>query len=1048
MKTAYNKIVTEYNGLAGKQISRHDLMTFAERAELEHAEHVANKLRALLAAYPNEQGFDFTKVKTVEYYESFSALGIPFISPDQEKQFGLTEAEGLGKRISNEDIYKMITNKFIKIIDESGELPWSAGFNKAKDTSFTFANLPMNYQSEKYYRGINALVLSMYRYHTDETRGKVYINSNGEFEEGITEVITDNRLFWLTFKQIKEEKGKVKKGSLSQQAIYYNFVYTYKGKTISEKRYKQLKNQLGQDDKDLRKIGFLKYYNVFNERDIENIDFDAKRAKLKLKEKDIKSTEKKILAADLVLKHMPNKPNFETRHLDQKTKESPHYNPNSDTVVMPLKSQFDAVESWYGIAFHEFIHATGHASRTNRRNIAGFERGANKYDGQYALEELVAEIGAIFLNAESGIMLANLKNNASYIKGWAKGVKKELQDNHKAIFKAAAQSQKAADYILNFDENGDPAYWKEFDEISKEIKAKGAAKKKKKELLIEKLIDPKKLTNIQLKQISKEYANDILWSDKIQTYIEKIRAEHTKRKTPEKTLFVLNDLPKKFEKQIFSNPTQQLNRLTSFTDKTLSNAAKNMLDLVENRHFTLLHFNNGYIRDEKKPVYVNVPVYIYEKIYKTTTDRLSKDQLTFMLSRLEDYQYNTAWNEYNFNGKDVFQINKIVKYNISTLKRFLNPEPPKPKKQTTDTSTKKVVLPKPKSKSGQLALFGLKKSKTTNIKYDRKAMEALKKAHGVSFDFIRKAINGVRKSTTALHLKKEYNDIVNGNKTHALNGIIEPETIEVVTPIIIEVEKPVATIIETPQPQSNPLVTKINHEVQSNGSFIIGGDLGKFLGDIEVKPVGSVACTIDAEQGAGKTRFLFQLANEMAKNYKVLFISLEEHPQSTLFQDKVKQYIEPQNMNNIDTVGELDKGKEKQLLDSLIPNYDVILIDSWNKIFEAAKLDFDNDLRKAYNGKLIFSIFQRTVTGSMRGGAKAGFDGDIIMKGLKGEDFKDNVIVHNKNRYQSNDLTKLKFNVYDQGLVQMDDAPISETLEETPIKKEFLEWEDATVILK
>jgi len=245
----------------------------------------------------------------------------------------------------------------------------------------------------------------------------------------------------------------------------------------------------------------------------------------------------------------------------------------------------------------------------------------------------------------------------------------------------------------------------------------------------------------------------------------------------------------------------------------------------------------------------------------------------------------------------------------------------------------------------------------------------------------------------------------------------------------------------------NPLVTGINHVSQPNELFTIGGAIGDFLGDIEIKPVGSVACTIDAPQGTGKTRFFFQIMNELAKNYKVLFISLEEHPASTLFKSKVAQYIDPENQNNIDTVGELARGQEKQILNDLIPHYDVVFVDSWNKIYEVARLDFDNDLRKAYNGKLIFAIFQRTVTGTMRGGAKSQFDGDIIMKIDKGDDFKENFVFHDKNRYQNKDLSLLRYNIYGQalsgGLLDNKSVPKLQIQNEKPVTV----WEDVTITL-
>ena len=217
------------------------------------------------------------------------------------------------------------------------------------------------------------------------------------------------------------------------------------------------------------------------------------------------------------------------------------------------------------------------------------------------------------------------------------------------------------------------------------------------------------------------------------------------------------------------------------------------------------------------------------------------------------------------------------------------------------------------------------------------------------------------------------------------------------------------------------------------------------MGEVEIKPVGSVACTLDAPAGSGKTRFLYQAINELAKNYKILFISLEEDPASDLVKSKVDQYLDPGVQQNVDIIGSLPRGEEKQILDEFIPQYDVILIDSWNKIYETSGLDFDNDLRKAYNGKLIFAIFQRTTTGTMRGGAKAQFDGDIIMKAQTDGDFKNNFIYHSKNRYQSKDLTELKYNIYDMALIRNEDFTESEPLATgNSIDGNFV-WDDAKI---
>jgi len=115
---------------------------------------------------------------------------------------------------------------------------------------------------------------------------------------------------------------------------------------------------------------------VFNERDIEGIDFKAKRDKLKSKSKTVlKTEEQKILAAELMLKNMPLKPKFLIKYIDKNKNESPYYSPSLDKVVMSQKTQFDNLGQWYGVAFHEHIHATGHSKRTDRRSIKGFTHG-------------------------------------------------------------------------------------------------------------------------------------------------------------------------------------------------------------------------------------------------------------------------------------------------------------------------------------------------------------------------------------------------------------------------------------------------------------------------------------------------------------------------------------------------------------------------------------------------------------------------------------------------------------------------------------------------
>ncbi|WP_338731778.1 zincin-like metallopeptidase domain-containing protein [Mangrovimonas cancribranchiae] len=387
------------------------------------------------------------------------SLGIPYLNPKAEKEL-IDNHAGLGKAITSNDVYDMITKQIIDTIDKTGHLPWYTGRdeNVGKGVSLNI-DTPYNFDTLKAYRGINAFMLSL-----KKTEGK---DKNGN-KVIYLDPIQDGRMYWLTFKQIEKLGGKIKKGTRSSQAIYYNFIFKYGNDTISEKKYKQLFKKYGsknspnynvQEAKKLKKIPFVRYYNVFNERDITGINFEAKRKKQQEKLKQFESKAKKIKAADALFNNMPKKPKLVQRHIG--SGESPHYTPNTDAITMPLKQQYKDVGIWYGTLFHESIHATGHRSRLNRGLLKDYHLDVRVR----ALEELVAELGSAFLNAESGIFLSTLKKNAAYIKGWSKSVKETLQENNKAIFVAAGYAQKAADYILDRDKNGTPKFYNDISNI-------------------------------------------------------------------------------------------------------------------------------------------------------------------------------------------------------------------------------------------------------------------------------------------------------------------------------------------------------------------------------------------------------------------------------------------------------------------------------------------------------------------------------------------------------------------------------------------------------
>lgn len=97
-------------------------------------------------------------------------------------------------------------------------------------------------------------------------------------------------------------------------------------------------------------------------------------------------------------------------------------------------------EFYYKTLFHELTHSTGHESRLNR-NLKG---NTGFGSASYSKEELIAEMGASFLSGRAGIFEApQLEQAAAYIAAWIR----ELKNDKSLVIKAAAQAQKAADYI-------------------------------------------------------------------------------------------------------------------------------------------------------------------------------------------------------------------------------------------------------------------------------------------------------------------------------------------------------------------------------------------------------------------------------------------------------------------------------------------------------------------------------------------------------------------------------------------------------------------------
>ena len=117
------------------------------------------------------------------------------------------------------------------------------------------------------------------------------------------------------------------------------------------------------------------------------------------------------------------------------------YTPSQDKVRLPHLHCFDSAEEYYSTAFHELVHATGHESRLRRSGVMDV---AHFGDTQYAREELVAEMAAVFLCSEVGIEMRTLDNSAAYLDSWMR----QLKRDPRCLVIAAAQAQSAVDWVM------------------------------------------------------------------------------------------------------------------------------------------------------------------------------------------------------------------------------------------------------------------------------------------------------------------------------------------------------------------------------------------------------------------------------------------------------------------------------------------------------------------------------------------------------------------------------------------------------------------------
>ena len=214
--------------------------------------------------------------------------------------------------------------------------------------------------------------------------------------------------------------------------------------------------------------------------------------------------------------------------------------------------------------------------------------------------------------------------------------------------------------------------------------------------------------------------------------------------------------------------------------------------------------------------------------------------------------------------------------------------------------------------------------------------------------------------------------------------------------------------------------------------FVADEQMSLFLGSLEKKTKDSLVITLTGKQGSGKTRFAFQFMNALAQRYQVGHASIEEHPESVLYEEKAYQYLNDTALEHI-TAQDVRSLEE---LDAMIRTNEVIVIDSFQKMRELApNFEVDKDLRKKYDGKLFLVIFQQTADGKMRGGSKSQYDGDIILFTETFPDYRENYVYPDKNRYNKRPATELQYSIYEKRMLATapEDSSLPDPQETTEI---------------